>query len=171
MQQRSYPAAVIRRSKHLVAAAYPGTARHPAHRRYPPHFQIPRLQTTASSWDETLEDSPLYQLYRIAFMLVVGWMPGYLFFNATGPTKYWGKSRSHFNPNSAIYADRERWMIVLSDIFLVVMLLVLAALVHTFSLYTMVKLYVVPYFIVNSYLVLITYLQLSFSSNSKTSCF
>ncbi|KAE9272501.1 hypothetical protein PF008_g30084 [Phytophthora fragariae] len=43
----------------------------------------------ASSWNETLEDSPLYQLYRIAFMLVVGWMTGYLFVNATGPTKYW----------------------------------------------------------------------------------
>ncbi|KAE9050635.1 hypothetical protein PR003_g2749 [Phytophthora rubi] len=100
------------------------------------------------------------RLYRIAFMLVVSWMPGYLFFNATGPTKYWGKLRSHFNPNSAIYADRERWMIVLSDNFLEVMLFVL--LLHTFSLYTMVKLYVVPYLIVNAYLVLITYLQLSF---------
>ncbi|KAE9358522.1 hypothetical protein PF008_g2649 [Phytophthora fragariae] len=93
-------------------------------------------------------------------MLVVSWMPGYLFFNATGPTKYWGKLRSHFNPNSAIYADRERWMIVLSDNFLEVMLFVL--LLHTFSLYTMVKLYVVPYLIVNAYLVIITYLQLSF---------
>ncbi|KAE9028353.1 hypothetical protein PR002_g10425 [Phytophthora rubi] len=115
-----------------------------------------------SSWNETLEDSPLYQLYRIAFMLVVGWMLGYLFFNATGPTKYWGKSRRHFNPNSAIYADRDRRMVLLRDIFLVVMLLVLAALVHTFSLYNMVKLYVVPYFTMNAYLVLIAYLQLSF---------
>ncbi|KAE8980253.1 hypothetical protein PF011_g22519 [Phytophthora fragariae] len=76
-----------------------------------------------SSWNETREDSPLYQLYRIAFMLVVGWMPGYLFFNATGPTKYWGKSRSHFNPNSASTPSRRlrsaTVMIVLSDIFLV----------------------------------------------------
>ncbi|KAE9349791.1 hypothetical protein PF008_g6741 [Phytophthora fragariae] len=40
----------------------------------------------ASFWNETLEDSPLYQLYRIASMLSVGWMPGNLFFNATGPT-------------------------------------------------------------------------------------
>ncbi|KAE9289843.1 hypothetical protein PR003_g25440 [Phytophthora rubi] len=76
-----------------------------------------------SSWNETREDSPLYQLYRIAFMLVVGWMPGYLFFNATGPTKYWGKSRSHFNPNSASTPSRRLRsatpMIVLSDIFLV----------------------------------------------------
>ncbi|KAF1784953.1 Fatty acid desaturase domain [Phytophthora cactorum] len=96
--------------------------------------------------------SPLYQLYRIVYMLVVGWMPGYLFFNATGPTKYWGKSRSHFNPYSAIYSDRERWMIVLSDIFLVLMIGVLATLVYTFSFYTMLKFYVVPYFVVNAYL-------------------
>ncbi|POM65500.1 Fatty acid desaturase [Phytophthora palmivora] len=113
----------------------------------------------SSSWNETLEDSPLYQLYRIVYMLVVGWMPGYLFFNATGPSKYWGKPRSHFNPYSAIYADRERWMIILSDIFLVLMISFLAVLVYTFSFYTMLKFYVVPYFIVNAYLVLITYLQ------------
>ncbi|KAI9908850.1 hypothetical protein PsorP6_015335 [Peronosclerospora sorghi] len=112
-----------------------------------------------SSWDETLEDSPLYQLYRIAYMLVVGWMPGYLFFNATGPTKYWGKSRSHINPYSAIYADHECWMIVLSDSLLVLMLCVLTVLVYAFSFSTMVMFYVVPYFIVNAYLVLITYLQ------------
>ncbi|KAE8956854.1 hypothetical protein PR001_g31583 [Phytophthora rubi] len=47
---RPYAAAtVIRRSKLLVATAYPITARHPAHRRYPPHLQIPRLQTTTET--------------------------------------------------------------------------------------------------------------------------
>ncbi|CAI5741572.1 unnamed protein product [Hyaloperonospora brassicae] len=111
------------------------------------------------SWNQVLEDSPLYQLYRIASMLVVGWMPGYLFFNATGPAKYEGKARSHFNPFSALYADRERWMIVLSDVGLVLALAGLAALVHALSLVAMVKLYFVPYVVVNAYLVLITFLQ------------
>ena len=113
----------------------------------------------SSSWDETFEDSPLYQLYRIVNMLVIGWNPGYLFFNATGPTKYAGKACSHFNPYSAMYSARERWLIVLSDVFLVLMLSVLALLVHTFSVDTMVKFYLVPYFVVNAYLVLITFLQ------------
>lgn len=113
----------------------------------------------APTWNQTLEDMPLYQLYRISFMLLVGWMPGYLFFNATGPKKYYGKPRSHFNPNSAIYSPRERWMIVLSDVFMVLALASLAALTHYLSFATMVKFYFVPYMIVNAYLVLITYLQ------------
>ncbi|TDH65983.1 hypothetical protein CCR75_004890 [Bremia lactucae] len=113
----------------------------------------------ASSWNETLENSPLYQLFRIVFMLVVGWMPGYLFFNATGPNKYWGKSRSHFNPHSAIYSDRERWMIVLSDAFLVLAIGAIAASVYHFSFFTVFQFYIVPYVIVNAYLVLITFLQ------------
>ncbi|CAH0480165.1 unnamed protein product [Peronospora belbahrii] len=121
---------------------------------------VPSTRSAISTtWDETLEDSPCYQLYRILYMLIVGWMPGYLFFNATGPTKYWGKARSHFNPYSAIYSDRERWMIVLSDVSLVLMLSILVVLVQTFSFYMMLKFYIVPYFIVNAYLVLITFLQ------------
>ncbi|KAE9033515.1 hypothetical protein PR003_g15556 [Phytophthora rubi] len=49
-------------------------------------FVLVTRSVLASFWNETLEDSPLYQLYRIASMLGVGWMPGNLFFNATGPT-------------------------------------------------------------------------------------
>lgn len=113
----------------------------------------------AATWEDNVEDSPLYSLYKITFMLVVGWMPGYLFFNATGPTKYHGKPRSHFNPNAAMFNDRERWMIVLSDVFMVLALATLGFLVYTFSFLTMLKVYFVPYMIVNAYLVLITYLQ------------
>ncbi|RLN91970.1 hypothetical protein BBJ28_00015725 [Nothophytophthora sp. Chile5] len=111
-----------------------------------------------STWNESLEDAPLYNLFCIVRMSAVGWM-SYLFFNGSGPSKYWGKPRSHFNPYSAIFADRERWMIVLSDIFLVLMLAVLSVLVYTFSLATMAKFYFVPYMIVNSVVVIITCTQ------------
>lgn len=113
----------------------------------------------AASWHENLEDSPLYNLYKIVLMLLVGWMPGYLFFNATGPSKYAGKPRSHFNPYAVMYNDRERWMIVLSDIFFVAALAALGVLVHAFGFGVMLRMYFVPYVIVNAYLVLITYLQ------------
>ncbi|TYZ64142.1 hypothetical protein PybrP1_004435 [[Pythium] brassicae (nom. inval.)] len=113
----------------------------------------------AASWVENVEDTPLYNLYKIVLMLAVGWMPGYLFFNATGPAKYAGKPRSHFNPYAAMYNDRERWMIVLSDVFFVLTLGALAALVYAVGAGAMMRLYFVPYFIVNAYLVLITYLQ------------
>lgn len=113
----------------------------------------------AASWTENVEDAPLYSLYKIVVMLAVGWMPGYLFFNATGPAKYAGKPRSHFNPYAAMYNDRERWMIVLSDVFFVLTLGGLAVLVRTFGTAAIVRFYVVPYAIVNAYLVLITFLQ------------
>ncbi|TMW67106.1 hypothetical protein Poli38472_012222 [Pythium oligandrum] len=115
--------------------------------------------TYKANWHENLEDSPLYNLYGIFMMLLIGWMPGYLFFNATGPTKYAGEAKSHFNPWAAMYNDRERWMVVVSDIFFGGALAGIVYLVHELSFVTMVKFYFVPYLIVNAFLVLITYLQ------------
>ncbi|DAZ92563.1 TPA: hypothetical protein N0F65_012793 [Lagenidium giganteum] len=113
----------------------------------------------AATWTEHLEDSPLYNLYGIVMMLSVGWMPGYLFFNATGPAKYNNQAKSHFNPYAAMFNDRERWMVVLSDIFFGGAVVGLAWLTYQYSLVTMIKFYFVPYLIVNAFLVLITYLQ------------
>lgn len=47
---------------------------------------------------ELVHEAPLVQMFWIVFMLTLGWMPGYLFFNATGPSKYSGFAKSHFNP-------------------------------------------------------------------------
>lgn len=44
---------------------------------------------TRSMWgSEMLRESPIAQLWGIFVMLSVGWMPGYLVYNATGPVKY-----------------------------------------------------------------------------------
>lgn len=47
---------------------------------------------------EVVSEAPLVQVFWIVVMLTVGWMPGYLVFNATGPAKYRGLAKSHFNP-------------------------------------------------------------------------
>lgn len=47
---------------------------------------------------EVVHEAPLVQVFWILIMLTVGWMPGYLVFNATGPSKYRGFAKSHFNP-------------------------------------------------------------------------
>lgn len=52
---------------------------------------------------EMVKETPLYSAYLICLMLLVGWMPGYLFINTGGPAKYYNKARSHFNPNSELY--------------------------------------------------------------------
>ncbi len=54
--------------------------------------------TAEEDLGEVVQEAPVVQLFWIVFMLVVGWMPGYLFFNATGPSKYNGFAKSHFNP-------------------------------------------------------------------------
>lgn len=44
--------------------------------------------STRSQMGEAISDSPLANAFYIVVMLTVGWMPGYLVFNATGPAKY-----------------------------------------------------------------------------------
>lgn len=92
-------------------------------------------------------------------MLVFGWMPGYLFFNASGPKKYKNVSHSHFNPYSALFKADDRLDIVISDIGFG---LVIAGLIYATQIYggmNVIFHYVIPYMLVNYHLVLITYLQ------------
>jgi omega-6 fatty acid desaturase / acyl-lipid omega-6 desaturase (Delta-12 desaturase) len=52
---------------------------------------------------EMIEETPIYTLFKIVLMLTIGWIPGYLFLNSAGPTKYSGQPNSHFNPNSVLF--------------------------------------------------------------------
>lgn len=109
--------------------------------------------------DEILLHSPLANLVQIIIMLTIGWMPGYLLLNATGPRKYKGLSNSHFNPNSALFSPKDRLDIIWSDIgFFVALACVVYACVQ-FGFQTVGKYYLLPYMVVNYHLVLITYLQ------------
>jgi len=63
-----------------------------------------------------LRESPIAQAWGIIIMLTVGWMPGYLVWNFTGPAKYRGKNANHFSPNAVFFKPEEYWLIVQSDI-------------------------------------------------------
>ncbi|KAJ1967948.1 hypothetical protein IWQ62_001545 [Dispira parvispora] len=104
----------------------------------------------------TIDDTPLYTLYRAIGMTVAGW-PLYLYQNASGP-KY-AKGASHFNPNSILFKPHQYYDIILSDIGVAITLSILAYFCHVFSFLTVVKFYVMPYLVVNFWLVTITYLQ------------
>lgn len=41
-----------------------------------------------SQMGEAITDSPLANAFYIVVMLTIGWMPGYLVLNVTGPAKY-----------------------------------------------------------------------------------
>jgi omega-6 fatty acid desaturase (delta-12 desaturase) len=111
------------------------------------------------TWSETLEDSPIYNLYKITLMLVVGWMPGYLCFNGWGPKKYRNGPKSHFNPYATFFLPKERLSIVLSDITFAAAVSILGYFVYTYGFGLVFKLYLAPYVVTNAYLVLITFLQ------------
>lgn len=112
------------------------------------------------SWSETLEDSPIYNLYKIVEMLVMGWMPGYLCFNAWGPKKYRNSgAKSHFNPYAVFFLPKERLSIFLSDITFAAAAVTLGYFIYTYGFALVCKLYLVPYVVTNAFLVLITFLQ------------
>ncbi|TMW62620.1 hypothetical protein Poli38472_005238 [Pythium oligandrum] len=125
---------------------------------------IPMTRPEYESWtdaiEETLEDTPLYNLYRVVGMLVFGWMPGYLIFNATGPAKYQSSSRrSHFDPYSVLFTDKERHLVIWSDVGVGAAFSFLSCLTWTFSLRVMAQLFFIPFMLVNAYMVIITLLQ------------
>lgn len=110
-------------------------------------------------WSETLQDSPIYNLCCIVMMLTFGWMPGYLCFNMTGPKKNVNGPKSHFNPNSSFFLPKEKLSIVLSDVAFGAAFFILSYFIITYGFLMVLKLYLVPYMIVNLYLVLITFLH------------
>jgi omega-6 fatty acid desaturase (delta-12 desaturase) len=90
---------------------------------------------------EMLRETPIAQAFGIVVMLSVGWMPGYLLFNATGPAKYRGKNANHFSPTAEFFTKEDYWLIVQSDIVFFICLGLLA-----FSIYTFGKRFLNPFF-------------------------
>jgi hypothetical protein len=57
-----------------------------------------------------LRKAPLANLVGIVMILTVGWIPGSLVYNSTGPAKFKGKSANPFSP-TAVSSSRTstRW--------------------------------------------------------------
>lgn len=116
--------------------------------------------STLGDWkDEALRETPFAQAWGIFLMLTVGWMPGYLVFNATGPAKYRGKNANHFSPTAVFFEEKDYWLIVQSDIAFFSAVGALAYAIYTFGMFHVSMFYLLPLMIVNHNLVLITYLQ------------
>jgi len=116
--------------------------------------------STRADWaNELLRETPLAQAWGIILMLTVGWMPGYLIFNATGPKKYRGQNANHFSPSAAFFKPDEYWLIVQTDIAFFTALAGVIFAIYTLGFGTVAFFYLIPLMIVNYHLVLITYLQ------------
>eukprot|EP00612_Vaucheria_litorea_P001424 CAMPEP_0171453056 /NCGR_PEP_ID=MMETSP0945-20130129/919_1 /TAXON_ID=109269 /ORGANISM="Vaucheria litorea, Strain CCMP2940" /LENGTH=436 /DNA_ID=CAMNT_0011977851 /DNA_START=32 /DNA_END=1342 /DNA_ORIENTATION=+ len=115
--------------------------------------------TRSSLCREIAEESPLVQALFILIMLTVGWIPGYLCFNLTGPSKYNEQPRSHFNPWAKLFDEKDRVDVIVSDVGF---FLALGGIVYASALVglgNVALFYIAPYMVCNLYLVLITYLQ------------
>ena len=116
--------------------------------------------STRSDWaDSPLRETALSHAWGIIIMLTVGWMPGYLVFNATGPAKYRGKNASHFSPNSELFDDKDRPLVWQSVAVYFGVVAILAQLIATYGFGNVAFYYFIPLMITNYHLVLITYLQ------------
>lgn len=109
-----------------------------------------------SAISEAIEETPIGDVYNIVKMFLLGW-PAYLFANAAGQ-KY-GPGTNHFNPKAKMFSARDYWDVVVSDIGLIVAFGALVFCIRKFTFLEVLKYYLIPYLIVNSWLVLITYLQ------------
>ena len=115
---------------------------------------IPYTRTEVGG-DTGLFSGPVH-LFRIAKMLLFGW-PAYLINHTTG--RKYGSRTNHFEPSSPLFLPHQYWSVVLSDLFLVGVAATLYMLGSTMGLWWLCKVYVVPYLVVNMWLVLITDLQ------------
>ena len=109
--------------------------------------------------NEALSDAPIVHLFHGFTMLFFGWYPGYLIFNMAGPAKYRNKPNSHFNPNSVLFRDSQRSLVVQSDLAVLVVVCGLIYAGRTYGWGNLLFFYGVPEIVVNFFLVLITYLQ------------
>ncbi len=79
--------------------------------------------------------------------------------NASGPPKYENTRNSHFDTGAALWLDKQRALVGLSNIGVLLAMCGLGYWAATLGVWHMVKFYFVPYLVVNAYLVLITFLQ------------
>lgn len=107
--------------------------------------------------DDLLEDAPIYSLINLTIQQLLGW-PAYILMNASGQRRYpsW---TNHFNPQAIMFDKRHRSQVLLSDLGIGIMFSILFLIGLRTSFLTVFKYYVVPYFWVNHWLVLITFLQ------------
>ncbi|EFN55499.1 hypothetical protein CHLNCDRAFT_48812 [Chlorella variabilis] len=112
-------------------------------------------EEAADKWE--LDQAFPVRLIRLVGTLTIGW-PLYLLFNFSSH-HYDEAWVNHFNPWSPIFSKRERVEVAVSDVALVAVLCGLRQLAATMGWAWLAKTYIVPYLIVNFWLVTITLLQ------------
>jgi omega-6 fatty acid desaturase / acyl-lipid omega-6 desaturase (Delta-12 desaturase) len=109
---------------------------------------------------DLVEEAPIVSLYVLILQQLLGWL-GYITFNISGQTypQFNTLSVNHFNPASPLFSKHEYNKILLSDLGLLITFSFLTLAARKWGFSTVLCYYILPYFWVNHWLVLITYLQ------------
>ncbi len=124
------------------------------------HFDDEMTEEQESKLYDLIEETPIVSLYVLIIQQTLGWL-GYLSLNITGQ-KYPDRSRwsvNHFNPASPLFSRTQYNKILLSDLGVALTFTALAFASKKWGFLTVLCYYVLPYFWVNHWLVLVTYLQ------------
>jgi len=114
------------------------------------------VPTVREKANDFFNDIPILNFFQLLMMWIVGW-PGYLLFNVA--SQEYSRRANHFEPGSPLFKDRDRHLIVWSDVGLLAVIALFVWISRTFGFVFWVKYYFMPYLIVNFWLVTITYLQ------------
>ncbi|XP_022745552.1 delta(12)-fatty-acid desaturase FAD2-like [Durio zibethinus] len=113
-------------------------------------------QKAALRWWAKFFNNPPGRFFSITIQLTLGW-PLYLAFNVAG--RPYDRYACHYNPYGPIYNDSERLQIYISDAGVLAVAYVLYRLALAKGLAWVICVYGLPLLVVNSFLVMITYLQ------------
>ncbi|PKI54184.1 hypothetical protein CRG98_025417 [Punica granatum] len=113
-------------------------------------------QKSHMRWYSEYLNNPLGRILTLTITLTLGW-PLYLMFNVSG--RPYNRFACHYDPYGPIYTDRERLQIFVSDAGILAACYGLYRLVALRGLAWVLCVYGGPLLVVNSFLVMITYLQ------------
>jgi len=116
------------------------------------------VPATRESYVEEIEDlnegfmaliSSLKRFFQIFIMMTLGW-PLYLTINATGHQTYPKNTWiNHFIPSSPIFAEKEKKLVIISDIGLLIAFYVIYRSILAYGFLYILKIYIMPLLVVN----------------------
>ncbi|KAI0795567.1 delta-12 fatty acid desaturase [Abortiporus biennis] len=117
----------------------------------------PKEVAVELDYHEIFEETPLYTLFRMLAMQLLGWQI-YLCRNTLGSPMY-PPGTNHFLPSSPLFKPHQRNEIIASNLGLTAMSLLLFVFAKQYGMTSFLKLYFVPYLLANHWIVMLTFLH------------
>ncbi|KAI0691073.1 fatty acid desaturase-domain-containing protein [Cytidiella melzeri] len=118
---------------------------------------IPSREQHKIEWHEYFEDTPVYTLFTLLRQQLLAF-PAYLLFNVSGQKSYpW--PTCHFDPNAVLFNESQRYLVILSNIGLLVAGCCVKLACDAWGGVTVLKFYGVPWLMVTHWFIMITYLH------------